>query len=64
MKNGQAVIVNKCRKENAWDSGERRVIEGLAEHDLPDILRLLNGYEKSDFSGYCLVRKDYCPAAF
>lgn len=38
------------RNHIAWDAGERSVIEGLAEYDLHDIFRLINGYEKEDYS--------------
>lgn len=33
-----------------WDKGERRVLEGLAEYDLPDVFRRLRGYEVEAFS--------------
>ena len=56
LTNGQVVIVNKCRKGNAWNSGERSIIGGLAENDLSDIFRLLNGYKKDEFS-WILSRK-------
>jgi exonuclease III len=56
LKNGQVVIANKYRRGNAWDKGERNVIEGLAEYDLHDMFRLLNGYEANDFS-WILTRK-------
>ena len=53
---GQVVTVSKYRKRNEWDEEERNVIEGLAEYDLPDMFRLLNGYEKNEFS-WILSRK-------
>lgn len=46
-----------------WEAGERSVILGLAEHDLPDIFRACNGYEPSDASfvtrrrGKCFPRR-------
>jgi endonuclease/exonuclease/phosphatase family metal-dependent hydrolase len=33
-----------------WQAGERSVILGLADHDLPDVFRQKNGYEASDAS--------------
>jgi len=33
-----------------WDAGERSVLEGLARHSLPDVFRLLNGYNVEAFS--------------
>ena len=34
----------------AWDAGERSVIEGLAQYNLHDVFRLINGYEKEGYS--------------
>lgn len=56
LKNGQVKIANRFRRGDAWDRGERKVIEGLAEYDLPDMFRLLNGYETNEFS-WILIRK-------
>lgn len=39
-----------------WDAGERSILEGLAEFDLPDVFRAVNGYEVQEFS-WCLKRK-------
>lgn len=33
-----------------WDAAERRVLSGLAEHDLHDVFRQLHGYEISEAS--------------
>ena len=33
-----------------WDKAERSVVLGLAEHDLPDVFRALNGYTATDSS--------------
>jgi endonuclease/exonuclease/phosphatase family metal-dependent hydrolase len=33
-----------------WDGAERSVVLGLAEHDLPDVFRALNGYTATDAS--------------
>lgn len=33
-----------------WDAAERRVLLGLAEHDLHDVYRLLHGYGAQDVS--------------
>jgi exonuclease III len=33
-----------------WDKGERNILTGLAEYDLPDVYRALNGYEVEDQS--------------
>jgi exonuclease III len=35
-----------------WDAAERRVLEGLAEWGIPDVFRLVNGFEAEDFSWY------------
>lgn len=35
---------------DVWDAGERSIIEGLADYDLCDIFRYLNGYESQEFS--------------
>ena len=53
LKNGQ---VRFSDKEGRWDAGERSVIQGLAEYNLYDIFRLLNGYELQEFS-WLLRRK-------
>ena len=53
---GQVVTVSKYRKRNEWDEGERCAIESLAEYDLSDMFRLLNGCEKNEFS-WILSRK-------
>ena len=47
LKDGQ---VRFSDKEGRWDAGERSVIQGLAEYNLYDIFRLLNGYESQEFS--------------
>jgi len=52
LKDGQ---VRFNDKEGRWDAGERSVIQGLAEYNLYDIFRLLNGYEAQEFSW--LLRK-------
>ena len=56
LKNGQVVTVSKYRKRNEWDEEERNVIGSLAEYDLSDMFRLLNGCEKNEFS-WILSRK-------
>ena len=50
---GEAVVK---RGYEEWDAGERKVLEGLAEYDLPDVYRSLNGYEVQQFSWF-LKRK-------
>ena len=35
---------------DVWDAGERSILQGLAEHDLCDMFRWLNGYEEQEFS--------------
>ena len=40
------------RGHERWDAGERSVLEGLAEYDLPDVFRGLNGYEVKAFSWF------------
>ena len=42
---GQSPRTGKIRPgKTRWDDGERNVIEGLADYDLPDVFRLINGY--------------------
>jgi len=53
LEDGQVRFSDKDRR---WDAGERSVIQGLAEYDLYDIFRLLNGYETQEFS-WLLQRK-------
>ncbi|MDQ3759249.1 MAG: endonuclease/exonuclease/phosphatase family protein [Actinomycetota bacterium] len=36
--------------EERWDAAERSLLEGLAEWDLPDVFRALNGYGRRDVS--------------
>lgn len=36
----------------AWDAGERNVLQGLAKYGMEDIYRKLNSYEAVDFSWY------------
>jgi len=43
-------------REGRWDAGERSVIQGLAEYNLYDIFRVLNGYDSQEFS-WLLRRK-------
>ena len=38
------------RPGNEWDAGERRVLTGLAEHDLVDVYRSMHGYSAMDSS--------------
>lgn len=44
--NGEIINTIKPR----WSEGERSVIRGLAEYDLPDVYRLLNGCGVEDYS--------------
>ena len=53
LKDGQFKFTDK---EGRWDAGERSVIQGLAEYNLYDIFRLLNGYKLQEFS-WLLKRK-------
>ncbi|WP_157465550.1 endonuclease/exonuclease/phosphatase family protein [Cellulomonas sp. Leaf395] len=39
-----------------WDAAERSVMLGLAEHDLPDVYRALNGYSAAEASWVALRR--------
>lgn len=48
--NGDAICIGRWGKR--WDAGERNILVGLAEYDLPDIYRKLNGIEKMDYSWY------------
>ncbi len=36
----------------AWDSGERNVLQGLAKYGMEDVYRKLNSYKAVDFSWY------------
>lgn len=45
-----------------WDAGERSVLKGLAEYDLPDVFRGLNGYDVEAFS-WIMNRKGKVVAA-
>ena len=50
---GQKVMANGDIEDplgDRWALGERSVILDLADYNLPDIFRLLNGYEPQDFS--------------
>jgi len=47
-KDGQIKLKNGAKK--GWDAGERSIIQRLAEYDLRDIFRHLNGYESQEFS--------------
>jgi len=51
-KNGHGQVKRKKRgrRGEVWDAGERSIIQGLAEYDLCDIFRHLNGYELQEFS--------------
>lgn len=37
-------------KYGKWDAGERSVIQGLADFNLHDIFRMLNGYKRQEYS--------------
>ena len=50
LKDGQIRLRNRGKRGNAWDTGERSVVEGLAKYNLSDIFRLLNGYKVEEFS--------------
>lgn len=41
---------NHPEDEERWDAAERSLLTGLAEWDLPDVFRLLNGYGRRDVS--------------
>jgi exonuclease III len=41
---------NHPRWLERWDAAERSLVEGLAEWDLADVFRALNGYERRDVS--------------
>ena len=50
-------MVSGFRKASKrWELGELSVITGLAKFNLPDVFRLLHGYEKEDYS-YVTYRK-------
>jgi exonuclease III len=48
-KNGEITI---ARGDERWDAGERSVLKGLAEHDLPDVFRGVNGYGVEAYSWF------------
>lgn len=50
LEDGQVRLNNRGGRRGAWDAGERSIIQGLAEYDLCDIFRQLNGYEPQEFS--------------
>ena len=52
-RNGEIVIDGDER----WDAGERSVLEGLAEYDLPDVFRRVNGHQVQEFSWF-MKRKE------
>jgi exonuclease III len=42
----------KRNRGERWDAGERGILLDLARHDLPDVFRLLHGYQKKGYSWY------------
>jgi len=42
--------VRLSEKYVPWDEGERSVLQGLAQYDLVDVFRLINGYDMEEFS--------------
>jgi exonuclease III len=51
-KDGQVKLIKRKKggRGDVWDAGERNIILGLAEYDLHDMFRYLNGYESQEFS--------------
>lgn len=51
-KDGQVKLKKRKRgvRGDVWDTGERNIILGLAEYDLHDMFRWLNGYKSQEFS--------------
>jgi exonuclease III len=45
-------VVTWGKPGGRWDPGERNVIVGLKEFDLPDVFRQINGYDAEQFSWY------------
>ena len=48
-KDGRIVVMDGYER---WDAGERSVLEKLAEYDLPEVFRSLNGYKVKAFSWF------------
>jgi len=46
---GEIVIIDGYER---WDAGERSVLEGLAEYDLSDVFRRVNGHQVQEFSWF------------
>ena len=53
-RNGEVVVKRtiRGRRGDRWDLAERRIVQGLAEFDLPDVYRALHGYEACEFSWF------------
>ena len=49
------------RGNERWDAGERNVLRGLADHDLPDVFRALNGYGVEAYSWFSKRKDDRAP---
>ncbi len=52
IEDGKAVIWDKWHGDRGmrWDRAERLILAGLADHDLPDVYRLLHKYDEQRFS--------------
>ena len=59
---GEAIVRSRFRKGEGsrWDEAERNILERLAEHDLIDVYRALNGWEAPDYS-WIPIRKNGNP---
>jgi exonuclease III len=44
--------IKRGLRGDLWDAGERNILQGLTEYDLPDMFRLLNGYKSQEFSWF------------
>jgi exonuclease III len=42
--------IKKGVSGEVWDAGERNILQGLADYDLYDMFRFLNGYKSQEFS--------------
>lgn len=52
--NGEARVWGMWKGDTGqrWDDGERKILEGLAAFDLPDVFRAIHGYTVTEYSWY------------
>lgn len=61
--NGEVVMRKRFRNGDGerWDAAERNIMTGLGKHDLPDVYRMLHGWEARGFSWYPIRKKAEVP---